>query len=293
MPPRATKNTEIQTLGVVGAGQMGRGIAQVAASAGIGVVLIDSTPQLAEQAVARVTADLDKLVARQKIPAAERAAVAARLHAGQGMADLRDVDFVVEAATESLAIKQGIFTDLDKACRTDAILASNTSSISITELSACTRRADRVIGMHFMNPVPTMELVEIVRGVPTSDGTYDVTRDLAERLGKITVVSRDVPGFIVNRVLMPLINEAIFALSEGLATREDIDKAIHLGLKHPMGPLALADLIGLDTTLSILEFMHQRLGEKYRPCPLLREHVAAGRLGRKSGRGFYEYSPRT
>jgi 3-hydroxybutyryl-CoA dehydrogenase len=197
---------------------------------------------------------------------------------------------VVEAASESPAVKQQIFSDLDHACRPGVILSTNTSSISITALSARTKRPDRIIGMHFMNPVPLMKLVEIIRGLATSDDTYATTRALAERFGKTSVVSRDIPGFIVNRVLMPMVNEACFALYEGIASAEDIDKAVHLGLNHPLGPLALIDLIGLDTTLAILEVMHRELGEsKYRPCPLLRQYVAAGWLGRKTGRGFYRY----
>ena len=282
--------TTIERFGIVGAGQMGRGIAQVAASVGLDVVLVDATSQLADKGVAMVTSQLGKLVDKGKMPAAERDGIVKRIKAGRGMTELVDVDFVVEAASESAPAKQQIFTDLDRACRPGVILATNTSSISVTGLAARTKRPDRVIGMHFMNPVPLMKLVEIIRGLPTSDETYETTRALAERFGKATVVARDIPGFIVNRVLMPLVNEAVFALFEGIASAEDIDKAIHLGLNHPMGPLALADLIGLDTSLAILEVMHRDLGDdKYRPCPLLRQYVAAGWLGRKSGRGFHLY----
>jgi 3-hydroxybutyryl-CoA dehydrogenase len=253
-------------------------------------VMVDATPQLAEKGLATVTGQLGKLVDKGKIPAAERDAIVRRMRAGRSIADLADVDFVVEAASESPAVKQQIFSDLDHACRPGVILSTNTSSISITALSARTKRPDRVIGMHFMNPVPLMKLVEVIRGLATSDDTYATTRALAERFGKTTVVSRDIPGFIVNRVLMPMVNEACFALYEGIASAEDIDKAVHLGLNHPLGPLALIDLIGLDTTLAILEVMHRELGEsKYRPCPLLRQYVAAGWLGRKTGRGFYRY----
>jgi 3-hydroxybutyryl-CoA dehydrogenase len=284
----------IARLGVVGAGQMGRGIAQVAAAAGLEVVIADASAELAVKGCARLGADLDRLVAKGKLAAAEREALGKRLRAGTGLADLGEVDLVVEAAVEETNAKQAIFAELDKVCRPGVILASNTSSISITALAARTGRPERVIGMHFMNPVPLMKLVEIIRGLPTSDETYAETRALAERLGKTTVLSRDVPGFIVNRVLMPLLNEAMFALNEGVASAEDIDKAIQLGLNHPMGPLALADLIGLDTTLSILAVLHRELGEdKYRPCPLLRQYVAAGWLGRKSGRGFYRYGDST
>jgi 3-hydroxybutyryl-CoA dehydrogenase len=280
----------IERLGIVGGGQMGRGIAQVAAAAGCEVTMVDATAALAEKGRASVAAQLDKLVEKGKMPGPERDAIIARIKAGRGIGDLGDVDFAVEAASESPAVKQQIFTDLDHACRPGVILSTNTSSISITALSARTRRPDRIIGMHFMNPVPLMKLVEIIRGLATSDDTYAVTRGLAERFGKTTVVSRDIPGFIVNRVLMPMLNEACFALYEGIASAEDIDKAVHLGLNHPLGPLALIDLIGLDTTLAILEVMHRELGEsKYRPCPLLRQYVAAGWLGRKTGRGFYRY----
>jgi 3-hydroxybutyryl-CoA dehydrogenase len=280
----------LERMGVVGAGQMGRGIAQVAARCGMEVVLVDATAALADRAKATVASDLERLVAKGKLDGAERDRVLGRIRAGSKLSDLADVDFAIEAAAESLAVKQQIFADLDHACRPGVILATNTSSIGITGLAARTRRADRVIGMHFMNPVPVMKLVEIIRGLPTSDETYETTRALADRFGKETVVSRDVPGFIVNRVLMPLVNEAIFVLYESIASAEDIDKAVHLGLNHPMGPLALADLIGLDTCLAILEVMHRELGEsKYRPCPLLRQYVAAGWLGRKSGRGFHVY----
>jgi 3-hydroxybutyryl-CoA dehydrogenase len=280
----------IERLGIVGAGQMGRGIAQVAAAAGLEVVMVDASAGLADKGRAGIAGQLGKLVEKGKMGAAERDAIVGRIRAGRGIGDLADVDFAVEAASESPAVKQQIFTDLDHACRPGVILSTNTSSISITALSARTKRPDRVIGMHFMNPVPLMKLVEIIRGLPTSDETYEITRGLAERFGKTTVVSRDIPGFIVNRVLMPMVNEACFALYEGIASAEDIDKAVHLGLNHPLGPLALIDLIGLDTTLAILEVMHRELGEsKYRPCPLLRQYVAAGWLGRKTGRGFYRY----
>jgi 3-hydroxybutyryl-CoA dehydrogenase len=280
----------ITRVGVVGAGQMGRGIAQVAAGAGLQVVLVDSQLALAEKGRGTIAAQLGKLVEKGKLSAGDREAVLDRIRPAGGLGDLADVDLVVEAASEDAVIKRRLFADLDAACRPGTILASNTSSISITSLAAETRRPDRVIGMHFMNPVPLMKLVELIRGLPTSDETFAATAALAHRLGKETVESRDVPGFIVNRVLMPLINEAAFALYEGLASADDIDKAIRLGLNHPLGPLALADLIGLDTTLAILEVLHRELGDpKYRPCPLLRQYVAARWLGRKSGRGFFQY----
>lgn len=285
--------TQIERLGVVGAGQMGRGIAQVAAAHGLTVVWMDVTRAHAERGRELLAEELARLCGKGKLDEATRDAWLARIAVAGDYGELarHDVDYVVEAATESLAVKQQIFTDLDRACRPGVILASNTSSISITALAARTRRPEQVIGLHFMNPVPLMKLCELIRGLPTSDATYEATRALAERLGKETVVSRDIPGFIVNRVLMPLCNEACFALYEGIATAEDIDRAIVLGLNHPMGPLRLMDLIGLDTTLAILEVLHRDLGEsKYRPCPLLRQYVAAGWLGRKAGRGFYEYS---
>jgi 3-hydroxybutyryl-CoA dehydrogenase len=278
----------IARLGVVGAGQMGRGIAQVAAAAGIEVTIADATAALAQKGCAELHAQLARLGAKGKLPAASE--IAGRVRPAGQLAELAEVDFVVEAAVEERAAKEAIFAALDRVCRPGVILASNTSSISITALAASTRRPERVMGMHFMNPVPLMKLVELIRGLATSDETSAETRALAERLGKTTVESRDIPGFIVNRVLMPLVNEAVFALYEGVASAEDIDKAIQLGLNHPMGPLALADLIGLDTTLAILGVLHRELGEdKYRPCPLLRQYVAAGWLGRKSGRGFHRY----
>jgi 3-hydroxybutyryl-CoA dehydrogenase len=281
----------IERLGVIGAGQMGRGIAQLAAVRGLAVTLVDSSRDLAERGRAVIATQLGQLVEKKKITAEERDAALARIvPADIYGGDLESVDFVVEAATENIDLKREIFGALDQACRPGVILATNTSSISITGIGAAVTRPDRVIGMHFMNPPPIMKLVEIIRGLPTSDATYETTRALAERLGKTTVVSRDIPGFIVNRILMPMLNEACFALFEGIAVEKDIDVAIQLGLNHPMGPCALMDLIGLDTTLAILEVLHRELGDpKYRPCPLLRQYVAAGWLGRKAGRGFYHY----
>jgi 3-hydroxybutyryl-CoA dehydrogenase len=281
----------IERIGVIGAGQMGRGIAQLAASAGIEVTLVDAGRDVADRGRGVVAQQLGKLVDKKKITAEERDQVLARIRpADLYGGELEAVDFVVEAASESFQTKREIFSALDRACRAGVILATNTSSISITAIGAVVTRPDRVIGMHFMNPPPLMKLVEIIRGLPTSEATYQTTRALAERLGKQTVTSRDIPGFIVNRILMPMLNEACFALYEGIASVEDIDVAIHLGLNHPMGPFTLMDLIGLDTSLAILEVLHRELGDpKYRPCPLLRQYVAAGWLGRKAGRGFYEY----
>ena len=282
----------ITRLGVVGGGQMGQGIAQVAAQAGLDVILVDVTPELAAAAIDKLGKTLDRLVDKGKLAAEARDATRARLRAGNGHADLADREFVIEAAPEREALKLEIMASLGKITPPDAILASNTSSISITKLAAASGRAERVIGMHFMNPVPIMKLVEIVRGLPTSDATVETTLALAHRFGKTTIAARDIPGFIVNRVLIPLLNEACYALYEGLGTPGDIDTGVKLGLNHPMGPLELADLIGLDTVLAIANVLHQELGDdKYRPCPLLRQHVAAGWLGKKVGRGFYRYEP--
>jgi 3-hydroxybutyryl-CoA dehydrogenase len=269
---------------------MGRGIAQVAATAGLHVTLLDAQPELAARGHEGIVAALDRLVGKGKLTTQVRDEIAARIEPASAYAACAGVDLVIEAASEQLAVKEAIFRELDRVCRPDAILASNTSSISITHLASCTGRPDRVIGIHFMNPVPVMKLCEIIRGLATSDATHEAATALAALMGKDAVTSRDAPGFIVNRILMPLINEAVFALSEGVASAADVDKAIVLGLNHPMGPLALADLIGLDTTLAILQVLHRDLGDdKYRPCPLLRQYVAAGWLGRKAGRGFFAY----
>jgi 3-hydroxybutyryl-CoA dehydrogenase len=281
---------DINTIGVVGAGQMGSGIAQVAAQAGLEVVMLDATTELAERGRSRIETQLDRLVDKGKLTAPARDDILGRIAVHADYAALQPCQFVIEAAPEKEALKVEMFRRFDEATAASTILASNTSSISITKLGAQTRRPDRVIGMHFMNPVPLMKLVEVVRGLPTSDQTYAATVALAERFGKVTIAARDIPGFIVNRVLIPLLNEACYALYEGLGSAHDIDTGVKLGLNHPMGPLELADLIGLDTCLAIAEVLHQELGDdKYRPCPLLRQHVAAGWLGRKAGRGFYEY----
>ena len=281
---------EVRKLGVVGAGQMGQGIAQVAAQAGLDVIVVDAASDFAQIGIGKIKKTLDRLVERGKLEAGARDATVAHLKAGNAHRDLNECDVVIEAAPEREELKLGIFKSLGEVCRDDAILASNTSSISITKLATASGRPDRVIGMHFMNPVPLMKLVEIVRGLPTSDETATTVTELAKRFGKTTIGARDIPGFIVNRMLIPLLNEACYGLYEGLGTAADIDVGVKLGLNHPMGPLELADLIGLDTCLAIAEVLHRELGDdKYRPCPLLRQYVAAGWLGKKVLRGFYEY----
>jgi 3-hydroxybutyryl-CoA dehydrogenase len=280
----------VERLLVVGAGQMGSGIAQVAAQAGIHVQLVDSSASALEAGRARISEFLEKAVAKGKTTSEAREKALSLIHLIASIEKAEGADYAIEAATENAELKRQIFINLDKALPASAILASNTSSIPITRLAAATRRPEQVIGMHFMNPVPVMALVEIIRAVQTADATYQATLALAERLGKKTVTSKDHPGFIVNRVLIPLINEACFALSEGLASAEDIDQAVRLGLNHPMGPLQLADFIGLDTCLYIADVLHEGIGEdKYRPAPILRQYVDAGWLGKKSGRGFYKY----
>jgi 3-hydroxybutyryl-CoA dehydrogenase len=281
----------IDRMAVIGGGQMGCGIAQVAAQAGVEVVIADASPELAKKAVDKLGATLAKLVEKGKLSAADRDAVAGRIKAARSLEDCAGADLAIEAILENEGVKKELFKKLDGLLGPHALLASNTSSISITALAAATRRPEKFVGMHFMNPPPVMQLIEIIRGLQTSDETYATTIALAKRFGKTTVTSKDVPGFIVNRVLIPLINEACFALQEGLATPEDIDTGVKLGLNHPMGPLTLADFIGLDTCLYIAEVLHRELGEdKYRPAALLRQYVAAGWYGRKSGRGFYKYA---
>jgi len=280
----------VKKVGVIGAGQMGAGIAQVAAQAGLDVVLLDSEQTLADRGRQKIGEALERLVQKGKLKADERDGAVGRICAASSYSAFADCDLVVEAATENQELKKKIFKDLDAAARPGAILASNTSSISITLLGAQTKRPERVIGMHFMNPVPVMKLVEIVRGLATSDETYRSVVELGERFGKKMVTAKDIPGFIVNRLLIPFLNEACFALQESLGSIEDIDNGVKLGLNHPMGPFELADLIGLDTCLAISEVLHNELGDdKYRPAPLLRQYVAAGWLGRKAGRGFYKY----
>ena len=279
-----------ETFGVVGSGTMGAGIAQVAARAGFEVVIRDVAPEFLERGMTAIDKSLQREVDKERLLADEKQSTLARIRTTTELGALRDAFIVVEAATEDLKIKSEIFKALDETTRPDAILASNTSSISITKLGAATRRPDKVIGMHFMNPVPVMKLVEIIRSAATSDETYQRTHELSEKLGKIPLECQDSPGFISNRVLMPMINEAIFALHEGVASRESIDGIMKLGMNHPMGPLTLADFIGLDVCLAIMNVLHDGFGDsKYRPCPLLKRYVDAGWLGKKAGRGFYEY----
>jgi 3-hydroxybutyryl-CoA dehydrogenase len=269
---------------------MGAGIAQVAARAGFAVVMRDVAEEFLARGLKAIDKSLQRDVDKGRLNSDEKGAIMARIRTTTDLDALGDAFIVVEAATEDLVVKTEIFKSLDKVVKPDAILASNTSSISITKLGGVTQRADRVVGMHFMNPVPVMKLVEIIRGAATSDRTYEEVRSLTERLGKIPLDCQDSPGFISNRVLMPMLNEAIFALYEGVASRESIDGIMKLGMNHPMGPLALADFIGLDVCLAIMNVLHDGFGDsKYRPCPLLKRYVDAGWLGKKSGRGFYEY----
>lgn len=284
----------IQSIGVVGAGQMGRGIAQLAASNGYRVKLSDATPEIARSGREHIARDLARLAVARKISGGDADQVLARIEAVAGLGAFAGCDYVVEAVSEDLATKSRILHELDGILRPETILASNTSSISVTKLASASGRPDRVIGLHFLNPVPVMKLAEIVRALQTSDETYETTCELARRLGKTIVTTKDMPAFIVNRLLIPQLNEACFALTEGLGTVEEIDQAVRLGLNHPMGPFQLADLLGLDIVLTISEVLQREFGDdKYRPPTILRNYVAAGWLGRKSGRGFYKYNEGT
>jgi 3-hydroxybutyryl-CoA dehydrogenase len=280
----------IKTFGVIGAGQMGNGIAQVAAASGLNVIMNDISEEFCKKGLANIEKLLGRSVEKGKIEAAEKDAILSRIQTSTDIKDMADADFVVEAATEREDLKFKIFRDLDAACQPPVILATNTSSIPIGRIASQTRRPDKVIGMHFMNPVPVMKLVEVIRGLATSDETFETTWQLAKQFGKTPAQANDYPGFIANRILLPMINEAVYCLYHGVGSREDIDTVMKLGMNHPMGPLTLADLIGLDTCLAIMETLYEGFKDsKYRPCPLLRKYVEAGWLGRKSGRGFYEY----
>jgi 3-hydroxybutyryl-CoA dehydrogenase len=280
----------IKTVGVIGAGTMGNGIAQVCASAGLKVVMQDIGEAQVANGLNTIAGSLDRLIRKEKISAADKESTLANIDTTISLEKLAAADIVIEAATENEALKLGLFEQLDKICKPDAILASNTSSISLTRIAGATRRADQVIGMHFMNPVPMMALIEVIRALQTSDATYRTVHELSEFIGKVPVEAKDSPGFVANRILIPMINEAAYVYYEGLASAEGIDEIMKLGMAHPMGPLMLADLIGLDTCYAVIKVLHDGFGDsKYRPCPIWQQMVDAGYLGRKAGRGFYTY----
>lgn len=281
---------DIKKFGVIGAGQMGNGIAQIVSASGLEVIMSDIKDEFCEKGMATITKNLDRMVKKERISQDDKTAILGRINTTTNLNDMKDVDFVVEAAVEREDLKFKLFQDLDKICPADTILSTNTSSIPIGRIAAQTGRPDKVIGMHFMNPVPVMKLVEIIKGIATSDETFSTTWELSEKFGKTPAEAGDYPGFIANRVLMPMINEAIFCLYQSVGNVEDIDTVMKLGMNHPMGPLGLADLIGLDTCLAIMDTLYDGFKDsKYRPCPLLRRYVEAGWLGRKSGKGFYDY----